>query len=66
MVYANGDVETRNNFLFFSASPKIEPGAEIVVPQKIERPPMTPGERITILSSVVSMAAVVITAMSRF
>jgi protein involved in polysaccharide export with SLBB domain len=66
VVYANGDVETRNNFLFFSSSPKIEPGAEIVVPQKFERPPMTPGERITILSSVVSMAAVVITAMSRF
>lgn len=66
VVYANGDVETKSNFLFFAASPKIEPGAEIVVPEKVERPPMTPGERITILSSVVSMAAIVITAMSRF
>ncbi len=66
VVYANGDVETKSGFLFFSASPKIEPGAEIVVPEKVERPPMSPGERISIFSSIVSMAAIVITAMSRF
>jgi protein involved in polysaccharide export with SLBB domain len=66
VVYANGDVATRGNFLFFSTSPKIEPGSEIVVPQRIERAPMSPGERIAILSTVVSMAAVVMTAISRF
>ena len=66
VVYANGDVETKSNFLFFSASPRIEPGAEIVIPEKVERPPMSPGERISIFSSIVSMTAVVITAMSRF
>src|SRR5690554_4380322 len=66
VVYANGDVATRNNFLFFKGSPRIEPGAEIVVPEKIEQPPMTRGERISVLSAVVSMTAVVITAISRF
>jgi protein involved in polysaccharide export with SLBB domain len=66
VVYANGDVGTKNSFLFFSTAPRIEPGAEIVIPEKIERPPMTPGERISIFSSIVSMAAIVLTAMSRF
>lgn len=66
VVYANGDVDTRSRYLFFGISPEITPGAEIIIPQRVERPPMTPGERISIFSSVVSMAAVVITAMSRF
>lgn len=66
VVYANGDVDSKSRFLFFASNPEIEPGAEIVIPQKLEREPMSPGERISIFSSVVSMAAVVITAMSRF
>lgn len=66
VVYANGDVDSKSRFLFFASNPEIEPGAEIVIPQKVEREPMSPGERISIFSSVVSMAAVVITAMSRF
>lgn len=66
VLYANGDVETKSRFLFFSSSPKIEQGAEIVVPQKVEVGALSPGERISILSTVVSMAAIVITAISRF
>ncbi|HBG87699.1 MAG TPA: hypothetical protein DDW62_09130 [Marinilabiliaceae bacterium] len=66
VLYANGDVETKGSFLFFSSSPKIEPGAEIVVPEKVEVGSLSPGERISILSTVVSMAAIVITAISRF
>lgn len=66
VVYANGDVSTRKSFFFFRTSPKITPGAEIVIPEKIERERMTSGERITVLTSVVSMAAVVVTAISRF
>ncbi|NLX71947.1 MAG: hypothetical protein GXY94_01395 [Bacteroidales bacterium] len=66
VLYANGDVETKSRFLFFSSSPKIEQGAEIVVPQKVEVGALSPGERISILSTVVSMAAIVITAISMF
>jgi superfamily II DNA/RNA helicase len=37
VVYANGDVRSTKRFLFFKTYPKIESGALIVVPQKIER-----------------------------
>jgi protein involved in polysaccharide export with SLBB domain len=37
VVYANGDVKSTKRFLFFKTYPKIESGALIVVPQKIER-----------------------------
>lgn len=65
VVYANGDVDTRSNFLFFRNNPKIEPGAEIIIPEQLERERMSSGERISVLSSVVSMAAIVVTAISR-
>ncbi len=65
VVYANGDIDTRSTFLFFNNNPKIEPGAEIIIPEKRERDRMSSGERISVLSSVVSMAAIVVTAISR-
>ncbi|SDW45299.1 protein involved in polysaccharide export, contains SLBB domain of the beta-grasp fold [Lutibacter oricola] len=34
VVYANGDVKSTRNFLFFKSYPKIEPGAVILVPHK--------------------------------
>jgi protein involved in polysaccharide export with SLBB domain len=37
VVYANGNVNRTKKFLFFSFFPRVEPGAEIVVPQKPER-----------------------------
>lgn len=41
VVYANGNVSRTKKFLFFSFFPRVEPGAEIVVPQKPEREGMT-------------------------
>lgn len=41
VVYANGNVNRTKKFLFFSFFPRVEPGAEIVVPQKPEREGMT-------------------------
>ena len=41
VVYANGNVNRTKKFLFFSLFPRVEPGAEIVVPQKPEREGMT-------------------------
>lgn len=66
VVYANGDVDSRTRFLFFGINPKVEPGSEVVIPLKPELEPMTRGERISIFSAIVSMSAVVVTAMSRF
>ncbi len=41
VVYANGNVSRTKKFLFMSFFPRIEPGAEIVVPQKPEREGIT-------------------------
>jgi protein involved in polysaccharide export with SLBB domain len=40
VVYANGDVARTKKFLFFNIYPKIEPGAEIIVPKKSEKNPL--------------------------
>ena len=41
VVYANGDVKRTTKLLFFPIYPRVEPGAEIIVPQKPERQGMT-------------------------
>ncbi|MFW6157206.1 MAG: SLBB domain-containing protein [Balneolaceae bacterium] len=64
--YANGDVDRIRNFLFFKNRPEVKPGATIVVPEKPEERRMTPQERVGLYSSIVSTAAVVVTAISRF
>lgn len=41
VVYANGDVQRTKKFMFINSYPSIEPGAEIIVPRKPEREPMS-------------------------
>jgi protein involved in polysaccharide export with SLBB domain len=41
VIYANGDVKSTKNFIFFKSYPKIKPGALIVVPNKSERKKMS-------------------------
>lgn len=41
VVYANGDVKRTTKLLFFSIYPQVEPGAEVIVPQKPVREGMT-------------------------
>lgn len=36
VIYANGDIRSTKNFLFFKFYPKVEPGALIYVPEKTE------------------------------
>jgi protein involved in polysaccharide export with SLBB domain len=61
IVYANGEVDRARNFLLFRNFPKVRPGATIFVPRKEEKQELTTQERIGILSSIVSMAAIVST-----
>lgn len=65
VVYANGDVAASKRFLCFSRYPDVERGAEIIIPEKEQRERLNAGERISILSAVVSMAAIVVTAITR-
>lgn len=61
VIYANGDVDRRKNYIWglFRSLPDIEPGAEIIIPEKRDRERMSTGEIISISSAVVSMASTV-------
>jgi protein involved in polysaccharide export with SLBB domain len=62
VVYANGSAKGTKSFLFFKSYPDIKPGAEIYVPIKRERERLRTGEIITIGATLVSMMAILATA----
>jgi protein involved in polysaccharide export with SLBB domain len=61
VIYANGSVEQTSKFLFFNNYPKLEPGAEIVVPLKPERRGMSAGEAASLGSAIASLALIIVT-----
>jgi len=58
VVYANGDVQRTRNYIFFRVYPHIEPGAEIIVPEKPERIPLPPTAWISIGTGLATMALI--------
>jgi protein involved in polysaccharide export with SLBB domain len=65
IVYANGEVDRTRTFLFLRNYPKVEPGATIVVPNRAEAAKLSTQERISIFSSIISMAAIVATTLNQ-
>ncbi len=62
IVYANGSVKsTRKVLLFFNDYPRVQPGAEIFVPQKEKKAGLSIGELIGISTGLASVAAVILT-----
>ncbi|HWL00250.1 MAG TPA: SLBB domain-containing protein, partial [Parapedobacter sp.] len=61
VLYANGSVKSTNRFLFFNNYPPIKPGAEIFVPQKEMKEPMTPQQWLGIGSGAASLVAIILT-----
>ncbi|MCX7987686.1 MAG: SLBB domain-containing protein, partial [Bacteroidales bacterium] len=63
VIYPNGTVKTTSSFLgIFRIYPKIEPGAEIIVPKKAERKDkLTPQETMAIATSMSSLTVMIIT-----
>jgi len=57
--YANGQVKTTTNFLFFKFYPKVKPGSVIVVPEKAEREKMSTQEVLGITSSIATLALII-------
>lgn len=57
IVYANGSVDRTRKFMFFNVYPRVEPGAEIVVPREAKAP-LTAQQ---ILSSTVGIASSLLT-----
>ena len=60
IVYANGSAEKTRSFLWFKDYPKIEPGAEIIIPKRPERRKLSPGEVLGITSGLASISLVII------
>ena len=59
IVYANGEVDRTKKFLFFKSYPKVKPGSALIIPPKEEKQKLSTAERITVLSTIVSLAAIV-------
>lgn len=60
VVYANGDVKRTRSLLFYKFYPNIEPGAEIIVPQKPEKPPIGPQQWVAIGTGLATFGLVLI------
>ena len=63
VVYPNGSVKGTKSFLFFKNYPTLSPGAEIYVPLKRERERLRNGEVITLGATLVSMLAILFSAL---
>jgi hypothetical protein len=59
VVYANGEVNRTKRFLFIKKYPDVEPGSTVIIPPKEEKRRLSSAERITVLSTIVSLAAIV-------
>lgn len=59
VVYANGDVKRTTKFLFINNYPEIEPGAEIIVPAKPEREPLSAQAWIGLATSMATLALLI-------
>ncbi|GAB4230676.1 MAG: SLBB domain-containing protein [Ekhidna sp.] len=60
VIYANGSAERTRNFLFFKNYPKLEPGSEVIVPQRVrERQPLNAQQLIGITSSLATLVLVI-------
>lgn len=57
--YANGDIKTVKNFLFFKWYPKLAPGATIFVPAKPEKESISTSEIMGITTSIATLGILV-------
>ncbi|MCF8317800.1 MAG: SLBB domain-containing protein [Haliscomenobacter sp.] len=60
VIYANGSVKSTSKIFFFNNYPAIEPGAELFVPQKEEKRPLSAGEIVGISSGLASLAVIIL------
>jgi protein involved in polysaccharide export with SLBB domain len=59
VLYANGSVDRTRKFIFWNNYPKVEAGAEIIVPKKPERQQLTAQAWIALSTSIATLALVV-------
>jgi len=66
VIYANGSVKRTHQFLFYNFYPSIEPGAEVVVPEKPERKGMSTQESISLATAVSTLGLVMLRIVDSF
>ncbi len=59
VLYANGSVDRTKSFLFWKNYPQIDAGAEVIVPKKPEKKPLSAQAWIALSTSVATLALVV-------
>lgn len=62
VIYPNGEAAVSKSFLFFRSTPKVTPGAQIIVPQKPERNKTNTLEIVSISTIIVSLSLLILTA----
>ncbi len=60
VLYPNGRVKTAHSYIFFRTYPKLTAGAEVYVPVKKYRKPLTAGEILSFSSGLVGMGAIIL------
>jgi protein involved in polysaccharide export with SLBB domain len=60
VIYANGSVQSTRKVFLFNNFPSIEPGAEVFVPKKEAKKPVSAGEIVGISSALASMAVIIL------
>ncbi|MFM6995334.1 MAG: SLBB domain-containing protein [Sediminibacterium sp.] len=60
VVRANGEIKTTKRFFVLHFYPRIEPGAELIIPAKKPKAPLTTAEFIGISSGIASLAGLII------
>lgn len=61
IVYPNGSANDTKNYIFFRKYPKVKPGAQIMVPSKPYKEPMTASAWIAISSGLATLALTIVT-----
>jgi protein involved in polysaccharide export with SLBB domain len=60
VIYANGSVKSTSKTFFFNNYPAIEPGAELFVPQKEDKRPLSGTEIVGISGGLASLAVIIL------
>jgi len=65
VVYANGTARSTKKILFFNNYPKLEPGAEIFIPQRLPRERLGAAQLVGLGSGLASITAIIVTILRR-
>ncbi|OYW80411.1 MAG: hypothetical protein B7Z27_03850, partial [Sphingobacteriia bacterium 32-37-4] len=60
VLYPNGKIKTVHNYVFFKTYPRLTAGAELYVPVRKNKKPLTTAEILGLTSSLVGMGAIII------